>query len=263
VKPRSSIQITCAVIFALVLREIQALAGRRRLGAFWALAEPLVHLVMFTVVMGVLRGRPDIAGHPYAMFLLVGMAPYLMYRRIAMMMAEGVGSSRALFAYKQITPMDTFLARILVEVCITSVVYVLIVLGFIWFGFDMTVPHPLEWVGVLLLGLLFTFSLGLILAALVNALPDSRTLIRMAFMPIYLISGIIVPPSHLPPEFLPYLMWNPFLHLAELTHEATLSNYESISGISAGYVARVTLIMLFFGLGLYRVFRKKYIAIVS
>jgi len=243
------------------LREIQALIGRRRLGAFWALAEPLLHLLAFSLLMSAMRGRGDIAGHPYPVFMIVGLAPFLVYRRIALMIAEGAGGTRALFAYKQITPIDTFVARSLVMASLTAIVYIMIVAGFAWYGWDMSIPYPLDWFAVLATGFTFAFSLGLVLAAIVNALPESMFVIRMLFFPVYIVSGVIIPPSHLPPQFLSVLLWNPFLHLSELTHMATLENYVPIQGISFYYVFAWTVGLMFVGLGLYRVLRLKYIAI--
>lgn len=260
-KPRSSFDITRAVWFALVQREVVALMGRRRMGAFWALAEPLLHLLVISLIFSILRNRPDIAGHPYPLFMLVGLAPFLVYRRIVLMIAEGVGGSRALFAYKQITPIDTFVARGLVALGLNAIAYILIISGFAWYGWDVSVQDPLQWVWTICVGLFFAGGLGLVLAAVVNAIPDSIVVIRMAMFPFYFISGVIFPPSHMPPELLPYLMWNPLLHLCELMHAAVLSHYEPVYGVSMTYVLGVTLVLLCAGLGLYRVLRLKYIAI--
>lgn len=258
---RSSLQILRAVWFALTIREVQALTGRRRLGTFWALAEPVLHVLVLSLVMSVLRQRADIAGHPYPVFLVTGLVPFLAYRRIVLLVAEGVGSARALMAYRQITPLDTFVVKAIMAVGLMALVYAVISAAFEWYGWSMQIHRPLEWLLVIALGFLFSFGLALVLAAIVNAIPESSIVIRMVFMPLYFISGVIIPATHLPPQFLPYLLWNPLLHVTELTRVAALDHFVTVQGVSATYVAAVSGVLLFAGLGLYRVFRFRYVAI--
>ena len=163
--------------------------------------------------------------------------------------------NRSLFAYKQIKPLDTFIARILVEFCISATVYSLLIIGFAWFGFDVTVKAPIEWLLTISLGLLFSFALGTLLALIAHAIPGSKVIIRMLFFPLYFISGVLVPASYLPQGFLPLLLLNPFLHLLELIRAEVFPYYIPVDGVSFYYVGAVTLILLFVSLGTYRVRR--------
>lgn len=251
VKPRSSFQIQKSVIFALVLREARARFGDRRMGAVWTLIEPICHLLVFTLLFSLIRGR-TVSGVEYPVFVLVGMAPFLLYRNTALRLMDSLRENRSLFAYKQIKPLDTYLARVLVEACISASVYVILVFGFAWFGFDMSVSNPLQWAATLALGLLFSFGLGMLLALLTHALPSLKVVIRMAFFPLYFISGILVPASYLPTAMMPLLLLNPFLHLVELIRAEVLPHYTPVDGVSAEYVITFTVILLFLALGSYR-----------
>jgi capsular polysaccharide transport system permease protein len=140
----------------------------------------------------------------------------------------------------------------MVETCLSALVYAILVFGFAWSGFDMSVAQPLQWIGALALGLLFAFGLGLLLALVTHALPSAKSVIRMAFFPLYFISGVLVPASYLPPAMMPYLLLNPFLHIVELIRAEVLPHYTPVDGISAEYVGAVTLLLLFASLGTYR-----------
>ena len=124
--PRSPFQITRAVIFALLLREMRTRFGQRRMGAFWMLAEPIIQLIVMTVLMGAIRGRGPVQGIPFPVFLLTGIAPFVMYRGIATLIMEGLSANRGLFAYKQLTPMDTFVARTIMQCCLASISYMFV-----------------------------------------------------------------------------------------------------------------------------------------
>lgn len=250
-KPRSSFQIQKSVIFALVLREARARFGERRMGAVWTLIEPMCHLLIFSVLFTLIRGR-TLAGVEYPVFVLVGLAPFLLYRNTALRLMDSLRENRSLFAYKQIKPLDTYIARVLVETCISATVYAILVFGFAWYGFDMSVHSPLQWVATLALGLLFAFGLGMLLALITHAIPSLKVVIRMAFFPLYFISGILVPASYLPTAMMPLLLLNPFLHLVELIRAEVLPNYMPVDGVSAVYVISFTIVLLFFALGSYR-----------
>jgi capsular polysaccharide transport system permease protein len=253
-KLRSPLQIKKSVIFALVLREARARFGERRMGAAWTLLEPICHLLIFSVLFSLIRGK-TIAGIDFPVFVLVGMAPFLLFRNTALRLMDSPKQNRPLFAYKQIKPLDTFIARVLVESCIAATVYLIIVFGFAWYGFDMSIKAPIEWLLTIILGLLFSFGLGMLLALIAHAIPGSNTFIRMIFFPLYFISGVLIPASYLPHAMLPLLLLNPFLHLMELIRAEIFPYYVPVDGVSLQYVIVTTLILLFVSLGTYRVRR--------
>jgi capsular polysaccharide transport system permease protein len=253
-KLRSPLQIKKSVIFALVLREARARFGERRMGAVWTLLEPICHLLIFSVLFSLIRGK-TLAGIDFPVFVLVGMAPFLLFRNTALRLMDSPKQNRPLFAYKQIKPLDTFIARVLVEFSIAATVYVILVSGFAWFGFDMSIKAPIEWMLTIFLGLLFSFGLGMLLALIAHAIPGSNTFIRMIFFPLYFISGVLIPATYLPHAMLPFLLLNPFLHLLELIRAEIFPHYVPVDGVSLHYVIATTLILLFVSLGTYRVRR--------
>lgn len=251
---RSSLKIFWTVIYALVLREMQGRFGRIRMGAMWTIFEPLTHILAITAIMVYLRGR-TIPGLDFPVFLLVSLAPFLLYRNISLKLMSSMEANKALFAYKQIQPFSTFVARTLVEFSLSATVFVILLAAFTWIGFDTRITHPIEWLGVIALGLVFSFGLGLTLAIIVNILPESKMVLRLIFMPLYLLSGVIYPPSHFPPQWLPLLLWNPFLHLMELIRVNIFPFYRIADGVSLEYVIHCTLVLLFVGMSMYRLRR--------
>jgi len=253
-KPRSPLQIKKSVIFALVLREARSRFGDRRMGATWTLIEPICHLLILSVLFSLIRGR-TMAGVDFPVFVLVGLAPFLLFRNIAMRLMNSPKENRALFAYKQIKPLDTFVARVLVEFCISASVYAILVFGFAWYGYDMSIKSPIEWMLTILLGVLFSFGLGMLLSLIAHAMPSSALFLRMMFFPLYFISGVLIPAAYLPQAMLPLLLLNPFLHLLELIRAEIFPHYVPVDGVSLHYVIAFTLVLLFVSLGTYRVRR--------
>jgi capsular polysaccharide transport system permease protein len=211
----------------------------------------MCHLLILSVLFSLVRGR-TLESIEYPVFLLVGVAPFLLFRNTILRLMDSPRENRSLFAYKQIKPLDTFIARLIVETCLSATVYTTIVFGFYWFGFDMSIAHPIEWIATVILGVLLALGAGMLLALVAHAIPGSKSVIRMMFFPLYFMSGVFIPAAYLPQALLPYLLFNPFLHLFELIRSEVFVYYKPVDGVSLHYVITVTLTLLFVSLGTYR-----------
>lgn len=250
---RSAFTITRTVIFALLLREMQTRFGSRRMGAFWLLFEPIASIAVMMFIFTVIRAR-HVPGMDFPVFLLAGIVPFFLMRNIALKLMDSIDSNRALFAYRNIAIFDTYIARVLVESAIMSCVYVtiLFILGF-WFAYDVRIAYPIQWFGALLNGILFAIGLGISFSIVVQAMPNAKSFIRLLFLPMYLISGIIFPLWVIPQKYLPWVLWNPFAHLIDNIRSAVFLNYPVTQGVNYSYPFFMTLMLLFIALGLYRV----------
>ena len=247
-------------MFALVLREMQTRLGKRRMGAFWILFEPIAHVALMMFIFTVIRSR-SVPGMEFPVFFATGVIPFLLMRNIAIRLMDAVSANQALFAYQQIKPFDTFIARVIVEFSLSTCVYILVMAGMaIWLGYDISMHDPLRWFVALATGILFSFGLGLVLCVIVEVLPDTRTFIRLVFLPVYLISGIIFPIWNLPREYLEWILWNPYLHIVSNIRSSVFEHYPYVYGISFTYPMEVGLVTLFLGMALYRLRKQELLA---
>lgn len=259
-KKRTHLKIARVVTFALVLREIKGKFGANRLGAFWFIFEPLAHIVVLISIYSIVRANNNY-GVDLPIFLISGVIPFLLFKNIALKGMEAVSANRALFSYRQIKPFDTIVARTIVECALMACIYLVVIfaLGF-WGGYDVAISRPLEWLVYLIVGVVLSFGLALIFCIIGEAAPETKTFIRLAYMPLYFISGVIVPLWLIPGHFLNVLMWNPYLHIIEGMRENTFAVYPKIQGISVQYSASVAVLILFAGVALYRARRLKLVA---
>ena len=255
VKKRSSLQIMRDVIFALVLREMLTRFGSRRMGAFWMLFEPAAHVGAMMFVFTVIRAR-HVPGMDFPVFFLTGMIPFFLMRNIAIQLMSAVDANKALFAYPNIKIFDTYVARVIVEFIISTSIYgiFIFILGF-WAGYDVSIAYPVEWVYSIFIGILFSFGLGIMLSVLVQVMPNMKSIVRLLFMPLYFISGVIFPLWIIPERYLHWVLWNPYAHIVSNIRSAVFTSYPDIPGVSQTYPLICTIIFLFIGIGLYRVRR--------
>lgn len=254
---RTPFQIMQDVLFALVLREYLTRFGSRRMGVFWEIFEPMANIAFMMFIFTVIRAR-SMPGMDMPMFLLTGMIPFFLMRNIIFKLMDSVGANQALFSYPNIKIFDTYIARVLVELSISTSVYLVFIFIFgFWIGYDILVAYPLEWMMALAVGILFAFGLGVLFSILTQAFPNIKSFIRILFLPLYLMSGVIFPLWIIPDKYLPWLLWNPFAHIISNIRAGVFENYPSIFGVSHTYPLICTLIVLFCALGLYRIRRQR------
>ncbi len=256
---RSAWEVQRAVVFALFIRELKTRFGGRWLGAFWLVLEPLAHVVLMMLLFGYLRHRV-LAGVDYSVFLLVGVMPFFTFKSLAVRLMDAIDANRGLFGYRHVKPLDPLIARALLEVGLYSVVYLIVLASLGWLGLHFFPARPLELMGVSTMLIVLGGSLGLCFAVITDDVPQLRSLIRIAFMPLYLLSGVVFPVASLPPEVLPWLLWNPVLHAIELSRGYFFPQYHVLPQISAEYVFSVALITTTLGMSLYRVRRHRLLA---
>lgn len=257
---RSAWAVQRSVLFALILRELKTRFGGQWLGALWTLGEPLVHVAAMLLILGYWRHRL-LPGVDYVMFLVTGLVPFFMFRSLGLRLMAAVDSNMGLFAYRQVKPFDTLISRAVLETSIYSFVYVALLMGLGWYGFDVIPDRPLELMGVSAIFLVIGFGLGTALAVLTDTAPQARALVRLAFWPLYLVSCVILPVQTLPPEIRQWLLWNPVLHALELLRGYYFSGYRPLEETSLSYVVFTALVTLALGLSLYRVRRHRLVAL--
>ena len=258
---RSSWQISKSVWYALILREIQTMFWSRRFGAFWVLAEPIAHILILMVLYTYIRDRM-VPGVPLPLWLLAGIVPFFMMRGIIFSLMGSVAANQSLFTYRQVKPFDTYVARASVQVMTNAAVYLVLAFGMVFYlGYPIPINEPLQMIVTLAVMVLFAVALGIFFSLLVHALPDVAPVIRLLFFPLYLLSGVIFPIRWVPQPYYDWLLWNPFLHLVDLSRQYSLSTYVPLPGVTFEYPAKCAVIGLFVAMLVYR--RRQYELITS
>ncbi len=248
---RTSWEVQRDVLFALIIREAHARVGGQWVGAVWTLFEPLAHTMLMVGLYSMVLGRVSPAGE-YPVFLATGMLPFFQYQNLANRLMDGIESNRGLFSYRQVKPLDVLVARAVIESGMSLVVFLFTMAVLGWLGYQVLPADPLAMVGVNLLLIAFGTSYGLVMAVLTHDRQRLRAMVRMVNVPVYLASGVMFPVDLLPRDARDVLLWNPLLHLVELSRHAFIPAYQPLPGVQAGYPALLMLLMMAWGLALYR-----------
>lgn len=247
---RSGFEVQQAAVKALFLREIRTRFGKFRLGYFWAILEPSAHLLVLLGIFGFIMHRtmPDIS---FPVFLLNGIIPYFIFSNITNRSVGAIEANQGLFNYRPVKPIDTIIARAVLETLIYAAVYILLMLVVWMAGEYFEVTNLLQLVATWGLLILFSCGIGLIFMVVGRTFAETQKFLPILLKPLYFISCIMFPLHSIPKDYWPYLLWNPLVHAVELSREAVMPGYVS-EGVSLTYLALCTLATGFIGLALYR-----------
>jgi len=149
----------------LLLREIQTRFGSQKLGYFWAVVEPMSTVIVFALIKELLHPN-SMPGIDYPVFLASGLIAYYMFRYIVVKSMDSFNANKGLFVYKQVKPIDTIVARAIVEISLTGVI-ILLFLFIAWYiGLNLECKNILGVIVGYLWFALFGISLGVLFAVL-------------------------------------------------------------------------------------------------
>lgn len=248
---RSSWQVTGSVWHALFMREALLRATGNRFAWLWMLLEPVLWVLIWVGVHSLLSQLDLIRGADRIPWLLVGLTGFFLFREGLQRSVGAVDANSALFAYRQVKPVDPVLARNALEGMLKTMVLVLLLLGASLLGYEIMPDNPVQaafaWITMWLLGL----GAGLVVSVGATLIPEIGIIVRLSTMPMFLLSGAIIPVFILPHQLQQYLLYYPVLHAVELLRLAFFDGYKTLDGVSMMYVWYWLLSLIALGLALH------------
>jgi capsular polysaccharide transport system permease protein len=248
-----------AVWKALFLREAVARLYAHRTAWLWLLLEPVANIAFLMVMFAVIRVRV-IGGINVAVWVMVGLLAFFMFRRTAGQAMSAVGFNRALFSYRQVKPVDTVLVRSSVEGFLTIMIAILLFCGAALMGLPVLPADPLGVMeavfGLWLLGL----GIGLVGSVATDLIPELSHVINFAFRPLYLISGVMFPISVVHQPYRDWLLINPIAHGLEATRLGFAPYYHAVPELNVSYLYVFALVTVFVGLALHNLYAARLVS---
>ena len=249
---KKGFRIQRSVISALVYRELKTRISQVRFGIFGVFIEPLGVFSVFLIIFTYVRGRGSAFGIDTELFLISGIILFTLFSDVAIRSINGMQANEALFFYKPVKPIDTVIARTIVETGLYGIVFIVITSGIFLFLEKFTLDNL-----PLLLATFISLSLtasGIGLLVMVAGFRYSwlYQFVPLLMRPLWFISGVFFSISNIPPTIRPWLSWNPVLQAAELTRHAFSSDYYiDNTVISLPYLIAFSVISVSSGLWIY------------
>ena len=256
---RKPLQIFLAVERALFLRELNMKMSVGKAGLFWTFFEPFMQVSMFILIRILIMGRAS-ANYDITVFMVSGFVAFNMFRTLLGSSAGAFTANKGLFNYKQVKPIDTILARMLVNMFITSIIIIMFLFIGFFFQYENLKPENLLLVvlGYLWLAV-FSFAVSFLVAIGNTFFNSIGKIVGIFSFGLLIVSAVFFPIISVPLEYQEYFLYNPLVHFMEMIHGSYVYELDT-RFVDYRYMLIWTITPLFMGTWLYTKLEKRIIS---
>ena len=240
---------------AIFLREALDRLFGVRAAWMWLLVEPCIHIGFIAFVWRAFRQR-SIGGVDTALWVSIGMLSFFLFRRTAVQTLHSIDCNRAFFAFRQVRPFDAAFVRAGLEGLLMVFIAVFIFIIAVFTGRDPLPHDPLLLLAAVSGLWLFGLGYGLVASVIMRLIPEMSHILHILMLPLYLISGVILPIFSIPRPYRDWLLVNPLIHGLESARIGFFPIYHTVD-VNLGYLYLWALCSVCLGLALYRVFETR------
>jgi ABC-type polysaccharide/polyol phosphate export permease len=197
------------LIWALAMKELRIRYKRSSLGFLWALLNPLLMMVILTVVFSTVMRIPV---KNYAVFLISALLPWTFFSQALTYSAESIVGNGELLK-KVAVPKAVFPVAAVISNAINfglSLLPLLVILAVLRFPFHVTWAFvPVAFIALLL----FTMGCGFIFSAANVYFRDVSHIVQLLLTAWFYVSPVIYSLDFVPARFQPLFRLNPMLYM--------------------------------------------------
>lgn len=220
-----------ALIAFKTYAQLRAEASRYFLSMLWWVFDPVLSMMVYYLVFGLLlqRGGPD-----FVPFLLVGIVVWQWLERSALHGMASINGNGALMNLIRIPKLYFPAVTTTVDTVKFAIVFVLL-LVFVWaWGYPPSAAY-LALPVLILLELALLAGLSLLLAAVMPLLPDLKYLAEVSLRLGFFGSGVLFPASIVPEAYQALYRLNPMVNLIEAYRDVLIRgvrpDWSSLTGV--------------------------------
>jgi capsular polysaccharide transport system permease protein len=233
---RSALQVTWHVWHAVFMREIMARITADRMAAPWLIIEPVLHVFVMIGVRQLIGRGQLIPGADFISWLLLGILAFFVFRDVMTRSMNAINANQALFAYRQVHPFDPVFIRAVVELLLRSAVMLLMIGALNLVGHSLWPVNAIQALEAWLALWCFGFGCGLVFSVAITMLPESGNVVPLMIIPLYVLSGVMVPLQYLPHEIREVLILNPLVHGVEAIRLGFFPTYQVPYEVDLSYL---------------------------
>jgi ABC-type polysaccharide/polyol phosphate export permease/Flp pilus assembly protein TadD len=222
----TDIGIRWRVIYAIMLRDIRTRFGHTKLGYFWAIMEPITHLMTLGTIFYAVNHAPPPVGDNLFLFYITGLVPFLMFSHVSHDVMSAAEANNAMLQLPIVKRTDIMAAHALrqfaTELCVGIIIFSIAgLLG------QRGMPNdPLTAMAAITLLWLLAVGIGAFNLVILEAFPSYETLYASLIRMLYVASGIYFSPISMPDWVREILTWNPILQGIEFFRSGFFPQYD-------------------------------------
>jgi len=234
----------------MLIRELLTRYGRNNIGFLWLFVEPAAFIIIVTIVWSKIRGV-HLTDIPIAAFALTGYSSLLLWRNTVSRCIGAVKSNSSLLFHRQVTVVDIFTARIILE--LVSITSVLIMLALALWAVDwIALPENLlQVMGGWFLLCWFSAAVGMTIGGLSEKIEVVARLWPPLSYILMAVSGVAFTVNALPPAAQEVILWIPMINALEYIREGWFGSAMH-AHYDLGYLTVVNVVLSLIGFSLVR-----------
>jgi lipopolysaccharide transport system permease protein len=199
----------------MVVRDIRARYAGSGLGIFWAFGQPVLWLVIYAWVFGLILRIPVERGFSgFPEFLLAGLLPWMAIQE-GIWRASSALTDNAAMVKKTVFPVETLVLSVVLAAVVNQIIaFAIFAVYLSWLG-HLSLPWLLLALPALLLQTTLTFGVACFAATVTTFLRDVAHGIGIALTVLFYATPIVYPASFMPLRYRWILAVNPIAHLVE------------------------------------------------
>ncbi len=246
------------LLYFLIWRDLKVRYQQTIMGAAWAVIQPVVNMLVFSVIFGKFAGMPS-DNVPYPIFVYAGLLPWgLLQGAVTEASGSLIGQANLLtkiYFPRLLAPMAKIGGR-LTNFLLSFLVYLLLMAWYQILPGPTIVLLPL----LVLLTIFTALGIGCIFASLSVAYRDFGIIVPFVTQIWMYVSPVIYPPTLLPEQYRWILSLNPMTGIIQ-AFRASLMN-QSIDWFSLGLGALISTVLFVFGLFYFRRCERRFADII-
>lgn len=238
------------LLYIFAWRDIKVRYKQTILGIAWAIFQPFVTMVVFSVVFGRLAAIPS-EGIPYPIFVYTGLLLWNYFSSALTSASDCLVSNEGIikkvYFPRLIIPISTAVTP-LIDFCFA---FIILVGMMIYYHYTPSLLGIIFLPILLLLSLLTASGLGFFLASVNAKFRDVRYILPFFIQILMFISPVIYPPSIIPDQYRWIIAVNPMAGIISFAR-ATLLGSGSVNWLQLGFSGLIGLIILTLGVAYFR-----------
>jgi ABC-type polysaccharide/polyol phosphate export permease/Tfp pilus assembly protein PilF len=214
------------VIYAIMLRDIRTRFGQTKLGYFWAIMEPITHLMTLGTVFYAVNHSPPPVGDNMFLFYITGLVPFLMFSHVSHDVMSASEANNAMLQLPIVKRTDIMVAHALrqfaTEICVGIIIFSIAGL----LGQRGLPADPMTAMAAVTLLWLLAVGVGAFNLVVLEAFPSYETFYASLIRLLYVASGIYFSPISMPDWVRDILVWNPILQGIEFFRSGFFPQYD-------------------------------------
>ena len=225
------------LLFVLTVRDIKVRYKQTVLGAAWAILQPFMTMVVFTIFFGHLANMPS-DGYPYPVFVYSALVPWTFFANAITSSSNSLVGSAHLISKVYFPRLIIPLSAVGVGIVDFAVASTILLAMMLFYGVGWT--FNLLMAPVLLLAMMFTaLGVGTCLAALTVSYRDFRYVVPFMVQLWMFVTPVVYPASLVPTQWRWLLYLNPMWGLIDGFRAVFLGKTFNFSALTVSVVVAI------------------------